>query len=179
MTCGHRPITCYFKKYILLIVLFFSIILFILCEIHLTIKNVFPFIFCLYMYVINMQRSTSQNANLKSVFYPQQLMRSSVFHMFILSMVAVDVIVAASNYYKGENYRRHYDEFYLAEVRSIVFLFYYSLYVMSYFKFAPSMILIHFVLFYFAFNGYWLFGQIFNLIFVQYLTIIFHNSTTV
>uniref|UniRef100_A0A3Q1BWV0 Sodium leak channel NALCN n=1 Tax=Amphiprion ocellaris TaxID=80972 RepID=A0A3Q1BWV0_AMPOC len=46
----------------------------------------------------------------------QQLMRSSVFHMFILSMVAVDVIVAASNYYKGENYRRHYDEFYLAEV---------------------------------------------------------------
>ncbi|KAM4731608.1 sodium leak channel NALCN isoform 3-T4 [Anableps anableps] len=46
----------------------------------------------------------------------QQMMRSSVFHMFILSMVAVDVIVAASNYYKGENYRRHYDEFYLAEV---------------------------------------------------------------
>lgn len=45
-------------------------------------------------------------------------MRSSVFHMFILSMVAVDVIVAASNYYKGENHRRHYDEFYLAEVRS-------------------------------------------------------------
>ncbi len=44
-------------------------------------------------------------------------MRSSVFHMFILSMVAVDVIVAASNYYKGENHRRHYDEFYLAEVR--------------------------------------------------------------
>lgn len=32
-------------------------------------------------------------------------------------MVAVDVIVAASNYYKGENHRRHYDEFYLAEVR--------------------------------------------------------------
>ncbi|XP_062389409.1 sodium leak channel non-selective protein [Sardina pilchardus] len=46
----------------------------------------------------------------------QQLMRSSVFHMFILSMVAVDVIVAASNYYKGENYTRVYDEFYLAEV---------------------------------------------------------------
>uniref|UniRef100_A0A8C5EDD3 Sodium leak channel NALCN n=1 Tax=Gouania willdenowi TaxID=441366 RepID=A0A8C5EDD3_GOUWI len=46
----------------------------------------------------------------------QRMMRSSVFHMFILSMVAVDVIVAASNYYKGENYRRHYDEFYLAEV---------------------------------------------------------------
>ncbi|MGH0143002.1 UNVERIFIED_CONTAM: hypothetical protein FKN15_037422 [Acipenser sinensis] len=43
-------------------------------------------------------------------------MRSSVFHMFILTMVAVDVIVAASNYYKGENYLRHYDEFYLAEV---------------------------------------------------------------
>lgn len=38
--------------------------------------------------------------------------------MFILTMVAVDVIVAASNYYKGENYQRHYDEFYLAEVRS-------------------------------------------------------------
>ncbi|XP_046903725.1 sodium leak channel non-selective protein [Hypomesus transpacificus] len=47
----------------------------------------------------------------------QQLMRSSVFHMFILSMVAVDVIVAASNYYKGENHRQKYDEvFYLAEV---------------------------------------------------------------
>lgn len=46
-------------------------------------------------------------------------MRSSVFHMFILSMVAVDVIVAASNYYKGENYRRHFDEFYLAEVRFV------------------------------------------------------------
>uniref|UniRef100_A0AAY4EE97 Sodium leak channel NALCN n=1 Tax=Denticeps clupeoides TaxID=299321 RepID=A0AAY4EE97_9TELE len=46
----------------------------------------------------------------------QQLMRSSVFHMFILSMVAVDVVVAASNYYKGENHKRHYDEFYLAEV---------------------------------------------------------------
>ena len=49
--------------------------------------------------------------------FPQQLMRSSVFHMFILSMVAVDVIVAASNYYKGENHRQKYDEvFYLAEV---------------------------------------------------------------
>ncbi|XP_055726919.1 sodium leak channel non-selective protein isoform X3 [Salvelinus fontinalis] len=46
----------------------------------------------------------------------QQLMRSSIFHMFILTMVAVDVIVAASNYYKGENHQRHYDEFYLAEV---------------------------------------------------------------
>lgn len=43
--------------------------------------------------------------------------------MFILSMVAVDVIVAASNYYKGENYRRHYDEFYLAEVRFFFFCF--------------------------------------------------------
>lgn len=53
---------------------------------------------------------------LNTVLFPQQLMRSSVFHMFILSMVAVDVIVAASNYYKGENHRRHYDEFYLAEV---------------------------------------------------------------
>ncbi|XP_025068668.1 sodium leak channel non-selective protein [Alligator sinensis] len=46
----------------------------------------------------------------------QKLMRSSVFHMFILSMVAVDVIVAASNYYKGETFKRQYDEFYLAEV---------------------------------------------------------------
>uniref|UniRef100_A0A8C0BYI8 Sodium leak channel, non-selective n=1 Tax=Buteo japonicus TaxID=224669 RepID=A0A8C0BYI8_9AVES len=46
----------------------------------------------------------------------QKMMRSSVFHMFILSMVAVDVIVAASNYYKGENFKRQYDEFYLAEV---------------------------------------------------------------
>ncbi|KAG8586440.1 hypothetical protein GDO81_005373 [Engystomops pustulosus] len=46
----------------------------------------------------------------------QKMMRSSIFHMFILSMVAVDVIVAASNYYKGENFKRHYDEFYLAEV---------------------------------------------------------------
>lgn len=49
---------------------------------------------------------------------PQKMMRSSVFHMFILSMVTVDVIVAASNYYKGENFRRQYDEFYLAEVSS-------------------------------------------------------------
>ncbi|KAJ8012504.1 hypothetical protein DPEC_G00043510 [Dallia pectoralis] len=46
----------------------------------------------------------------------QQLMRSSVFHMFILTMVAVDVIVAASNYYKGEHQTSSYDEFYLAEV---------------------------------------------------------------
>ncbi|XP_063069681.1 sodium leak channel non-selective protein [Engraulis encrasicolus] len=46
----------------------------------------------------------------------QQLIRSSVFHMAILSVVALDVIVAASNYYKGENYTRVYDEFYLAEV---------------------------------------------------------------
>ncbi|KAK4829898.1 hypothetical protein QYF61_007290 [Mycteria americana] len=45
-----------------------------------------------------------------------KMMRSSVFHMFILSMVAVDVIVAASNYYKGENFKRQYDEFYLAEL---------------------------------------------------------------
>lgn len=36
--------------------------------------------------------------------------------MFILSMVAVDVIVAASNYYKGETFKSQYDEFYLAEV---------------------------------------------------------------
>lgn len=53
-----------------------------------------------------------------SVLPPQKMMRSSVFHMFILSMVTVDVIVAASNYYKGENFRRQYDEFYLAEVSS-------------------------------------------------------------
>nr|XP_014343626.1 PREDICTED: sodium leak channel non-selective protein [Latimeria chalumnae] len=46
----------------------------------------------------------------------QKMMGSSVFHMFILSMVAVDVIVAASNYYKGENLKSQYDEFYLAEV---------------------------------------------------------------
>lgn len=46
-------------------------------------------------------------------------MRSSIFHMFILSMVAVDVIVAASNHYKGEIERRHYDEFYLAEVGDV------------------------------------------------------------
>ncbi|XP_060129352.1 LOW QUALITY PROTEIN: sodium leak channel NALCN [Zootoca vivipara] len=46
----------------------------------------------------------------------QRMMRSSVFHMFILSMVAVDVIVAASNYYKGETFKSQYDEFYLAEV---------------------------------------------------------------
>lgn len=46
------------------------------------------------------------------------MMRSSVFHMFILSMVTVDVIVAASNYHKGESFRRQYDEFYLAEVSS-------------------------------------------------------------
>ncbi|KAI4903016.1 hypothetical protein NFI96_010056 [Prochilodus magdalenae] len=45
-----------------------------------------------------------------------KLMRSSVFHMFILSMVAVDVIVASSNYYKGKNHKKNYDEFYLAEV---------------------------------------------------------------
>ncbi|CAH6821576.1 Nalcn [Phodopus roborovskii] len=51
-----------------------------------------------------------------SILPPQEMMRSSVFHMFILSMVTVDVIVAASNYYKGENFRRQYDEFYLAEV---------------------------------------------------------------
>lgn len=45
--------------------------------------------------------------------------------MFILSMVAVDVIVAASNYYKGENHRRHYDEFYLAEVRFLYLLYFF------------------------------------------------------
>lgn len=52
----------------------------------------------------------------------QQMMRSSVFHMFILSMVTVDVIVAASNYHKGESFRRQYDEFYLAEVAFTVLL---------------------------------------------------------
>ncbi|KAI5106950.1 sodium leak channel non-selective protein precursor, partial [Silurus meridionalis] len=46
----------------------------------------------------------------------QHLMRSSMFHMFMLSMVAVDVIVASSNYYKGKNHKKDYDEFYLAEV---------------------------------------------------------------
>lgn len=46
-------------------------------------------------------------------------MRSSVFHIFILSMVAVDVIVAASNYHKGENHKLTNDEFYLAEVRPV------------------------------------------------------------
>ncbi|XP_058249553.1 sodium leak channel non-selective protein isoform X1 [Hemibagrus wyckioides] len=46
----------------------------------------------------------------------QHLMRSSMFHMFILSMVAMDVIVASSNYYKGKNHKKDYDEFYLAEV---------------------------------------------------------------
>ncbi|XP_031413530.1 sodium leak channel non-selective protein-like [Meleagris gallopavo] len=54
----------------------------------------------------------------------QKMMRSSVFHMFILSMVAVDVIVAASNYYKGENFKRQYDEFYLAEVSTSIFTVY-------------------------------------------------------
>lgn len=43
--------------------------------------------------------------------------------MFILSMVAVDVIVAASNYYKGENFKRQYDEFYLAEVSMLKWLY--------------------------------------------------------
>ncbi|GAA6099855.1 sodium leak channel non-selective protein isoform X1 [Tachysurus ichikawai] len=43
-------------------------------------------------------------------------MGSSMFHMFILSMVAMDVIVASSNYYKGKNHKKDYDEFYLAEV---------------------------------------------------------------
>lgn len=57
-------------------------------------------------------------AKSSSVLPPQQMMRSSVFHMFILSMVTVDVIVAASNYHKGESFRRQYDEFYLAEVSS-------------------------------------------------------------
>uniref|UniRef100_A0A4W3GNM6 Sodium leak channel NALCN n=1 Tax=Callorhinchus milii TaxID=7868 RepID=A0A4W3GNM6_CALMI len=46
----------------------------------------------------------------------QKMMQSSIFHMFILSMVAVDVIVAASNYYKGDHSKSQYDEFYLAEV---------------------------------------------------------------
>ncbi|TKC47364.1 hypothetical protein EI555_008850, partial [Monodon monoceros] len=50
-----------------------------------------------------------------------QMMRSSVFHMFILSMVTVDVIVAASNYHKGETFRRQYDEFYLAEMQACPF----------------------------------------------------------
>lgn len=70
---------------------------------------------------------------LNTVLFPQQLMRSSVFHMFILSMVAVDVIVAASNYYKGENHRRHYDEFYLAEV-SFFFFFWWVTYRLRQYK---------------------------------------------
>ncbi|XP_032878993.1 sodium leak channel non-selective protein isoform X2 [Amblyraja radiata] len=48
--------------------------------------------------------------------YLQKMMQSSVFHMFVLCMVAVDVTVAASNYYKEENFRSQYDMFYLAEV---------------------------------------------------------------
>ncbi|TSU62977.1 Sodium leak channel non-selective protein [Bagarius yarrelli] len=50
----------------------------------------------------------------------QHLMRSSMFHMFILSMVAMDVIVASSNYYKGKNHKKDYDEFYMAEVLRVV-----------------------------------------------------------
>lgn len=34
-------------------------------------------------------------------------------------MVAVDVIVAASNYHKGEDHKLTNDEFYLAEVRPV------------------------------------------------------------
>ncbi|XP_053184322.1 sodium leak channel non-selective protein isoform X3 [Scomber japonicus] len=65
---------------------------------------------------VQFQQMWGSRSSTTSTATTQQLMRSSVFHMFILSMVAVDVTVAASNYYKGENYRRHYDEFYLAEV---------------------------------------------------------------
>uniref|UniRef100_UPI003AAE34EC sodium leak channel NALCN isoform X3 n=1 Tax=Centroberyx gerrardi TaxID=166262 RepID=UPI003AAE34EC len=65
---------------------------------------------------VQFQQMWGSRSSTTSTATTQQLMRSSVFHMFILSMVAVDVIVAASNYYKGENHRRHYDEFYLAEV---------------------------------------------------------------
>uniref|UniRef100_A0A668RRP6 Sodium leak channel NALCN n=1 Tax=Oreochromis aureus TaxID=47969 RepID=A0A668RRP6_OREAU len=65
---------------------------------------------------VQFQQMWGSRSSTTSTATTQQMMRSSVFHMFILSMVAVDVIVAASNYYKGENYRRHYDEFYLAEV---------------------------------------------------------------
>lgn len=54
--------------------------------------------------------------------FPQHLMRSSMFHMFILSMVAMDVIVASSNYYKGKNHKKDYDEFYLAEVSNLLHL---------------------------------------------------------
>lgn len=72
----------------------------------------FPLFLTLFFHLLCNLHWLPSNAGLS----PQQLMRSSVFHMFILSMVAVDVIVAASNYYKGENHRRHYDEFYLAEV---------------------------------------------------------------
>ncbi|KAM9850472.1 sodium leak channel NALCN isoform 3-T3 [Aulostomus maculatus] len=65
---------------------------------------------------VQFQQMWGSRSSTTSTATTQQMMRSSVFHMFILSMVAVDVIVAASNYYKGENHRRHYDEFYLAEV---------------------------------------------------------------
>ncbi|XP_038870118.1 sodium leak channel non-selective protein isoform X3 [Salvelinus namaycush] len=65
---------------------------------------------------VQFQQMWGSRSSTTSTATTQQLMRSSIFHMFILTMVAVDVIVAASNYYKGENHQRHYDEFYLAEV---------------------------------------------------------------
>lgn len=66
----------------------------------------------------------------------QRMMRSSVFHMFILSMVAVDVIVAASNYYKGETFKSQYDEFYLAEV-SLHFLLISSYFLSKVYHYYP------------------------------------------
>uniref|UniRef100_A0A8C1B6L2 Sodium leak channel NALCN n=1 Tax=Cyprinus carpio carpio TaxID=630221 RepID=A0A8C1B6L2_CYPCA len=65
---------------------------------------------------VQFQQMWGSRSSTTSTATTQQLMRSSVFHMFILSMVAVDVIVAASNYHKGEDHKLTNDEFYLAEV---------------------------------------------------------------
>uniref|UniRef100_A0AAR2LNY6 Sodium leak channel NALCN n=1 Tax=Pygocentrus nattereri TaxID=42514 RepID=A0AAR2LNY6_PYGNA len=65
---------------------------------------------------VQFQQMWGSRSSTTSTATTQKLMRSSVFHMFILSMVAVDVIVASSNYYKGKNHKKDYDEFYLAEV---------------------------------------------------------------
>ncbi len=62
----------------------------------------------------------TNGSTVSDLFFLQQLMRSSVFHMFILSMVAVDVIVAASNYHRDEDHKLTNDEFYLAEVRNLL-----------------------------------------------------------
>uniref|UniRef100_A0A8C1E3Z3 Sodium leak channel NALCN n=1 Tax=Cyprinus carpio carpio TaxID=630221 RepID=A0A8C1E3Z3_CYPCA len=65
---------------------------------------------------VQFQQMWGSRSSTTSTATTQQLMRSSVFHMFILSMVAVDVIVAASNYHRGEDHKLTNDEFYLAEV---------------------------------------------------------------